>query len=213
MSHSYIGQVDAFGVALGGSPRQKHAALVYQGSSGSYQLLHLATHYSLICEPLAGGYFLVPTCAFDSDELDYFAERAEFLARSNEGGIPYGFKYGGENVFSDSGKYSEEAGSGLTCATFVLAFFKYHAFDILDISSWCVREDDAAWQRWIVGVLVDVCGMTLEHAEHQLKLIGDAVRFRPEEVVSSVSRYSNSPIEFSDAVSYSAELLAEIGWQ
>lgn len=209
-----IGDVDSFGVAiLEVTPEQRHAAIVFREQrAAGLSVLHLAWHYVLRVDPHTSKYRCVPCKYFDPEELDFFAEHAARIFDANkENGIPYGFGYTGGGVFNGDLSFIDKPGAGLTCATFLLAFFNNLGFEILDIQSWQNRPDDEQWQRNIFdhlrSHLDEVSAPTVEC------LIGQAYRYRPEEVVGAIGSYQDSPLSFTQAVSIGQQLLAEMRGQ
>lgn len=205
-----------FGVALAqfntGSatmPVQRHAAIVFrEKDKEKLNMLHLATHYDLRCEPLTNKYKCVPGSYFNDEDLQILAETASRMWDQNkEKGIPYGFVYNGASVFNGDLKFKDQEGAGLTCATFLLAFFSELGHDLINIEGWQSREDDEAWQKYILAQLSGALG------EVKSKLmgasIGVAYRFRPEEVVGSYGGFEGDPLDFNDAVVMGENLILE----
>lgn len=206
-----IGDVKLFGTAIlqTRSPGQRHAAIVFKDRAKSHlSLLHLAWHYDLRCEPLNAPYRPVSNHYFDDEELELFAEHASRLYDENKSGIPYGMEYTGASVFNGDMKFVSSPGAGLTCATFILGFFNSLGFEILDLSTWQTRPDDAQWQEGIYAALEQ--NFSPEQAESQRNLIGSAYRYRPEEVVGCFGVFESDAIEFSEAVDIGARLLDEM---
>ena len=206
-----IGKVDLFGAAIfqTGNPEQRHAAIVFKDrAKPNVSLLHLAWHYDLRSEPLQPGYRCVPMPSFDEEELQLFAEQASRIFEENSSGIPYGMGYTGAAVFGGDLKYLESPGAGLTCATFLLGFFDTLGFEIIDVESWESRADDVVWQGSIYAVLERK--LEKESALVQKDLIGNAFRFRPEEVVGSVGIYQNAPLDFGESTAVGVRLLSEM---
>ncbi len=127
--------------------------------------------------------------------------------QNKEKSIPYGFIYSGASVFNGDLKFKDQEGAGLTCATFLLAFFSELGHDLIDIESWQSREDDETWQKYILSQLSSALG------EAKSKLmesdIGVAYRFRPEEVVGSYGGFEGDALDFNDAVVMGENLILE----
>ena len=173
-------------------------------------LLHLAAHYDLRCAPLKKRYRCISGDYFDADELDFFAESAARVWEQNESeGIPYGFRYKGASEFNGDLSYSNKAGAGLTCATFIMAFFSNLGFDIIDISGWKMRTDDADWQRWIYEEIEHL--LSEEESTSMRESIGQAFRYRPEEVAGSYAGFEGAALGFNDAVVMGENFLLEYG--
>lgn len=214
--YNLIGEVGIFGVALAqyntnlaAMPFQRHAAIVFrEKGKEKLNILHLATHYDLRCESITNRFKCVPGDYFDDDNLQILAEAASRVWDKNkEKGIPYGFTYTGASTFNGDLKFKDQEGAGLTCATFLLAFFSELGHDIIDIESWQARADDAAWQKYIYDQLSGALGE--EKAKLMESSIGVAYRFRPEEVVGSYGGFEGDPLEFNDAVVMGENLLLE----
>lgn len=208
--HKILGDVDVFGVAImPTSDSSRHAAIVYHDRDlRRFSVLHLAWHYDLRNEPYAKKYMCVPCVNFEVEELEYFAEHASRISSQNiRKGIPYGISYSGAAVFNGQQEFIDEAGAGLTCATFILAFFKDLGFEILDLESWVVRDDDKDWQQMIYSEILKRDPAKAQSIKAEL---GNAFRYRPEEVVASVGAYDNSAIAFSEATALGLVLLREV---
>lgn len=204
-----LGEIRVFGVSLYSRPGQQHAAIVFKDrEKKSLSLLHLASHYDLRLEPWKASYKCVPCQNFDDDELLYFAEHASKVYSENSGGIPYGFEYTGASAFNGDAKFIDTPGAGLTCATFILAFFEDLGYEVLDLETWGTSPEDKKWQDDIFGLLCQV--MSPEYAAEQYHLIGNAVRYKPEEVVGAVAVYDNDAITFTDASALGVKLMAEV---
>lgn len=208
---TFLGEVQLFGTAIFQTPDvgQRHAAIVFKERDKKHlSLLHLAWHLKLICDPLKPYYRCVPLQGFDEEELQYFAEHASRVYSENKAGIPYGINYTGASVFGDDAKFLDDPKAGLTCATFILGFFESLGYKLLDLSSWEPRPDDVLWQNKIYAALEsELKGVALTE---QKKLIGQAFRFRPEEVISSAGIFDLNPICFDEAVKNGEALLVEM---
>lgn len=203
-----LGQVLVFGVALRLYPMQQHAAIVFKDrEKGFLSLLHLASHYDLRMERWKSPYKCIPCQNFDFEELQYFAEHASRIYSQNPGGIPYGFEYVGAGAFNGDSSFKDSPGAGLTCATFILAFFEDLGYEVLDLKSWDVSPEDTQWQNNIFDMLCKE--MSSEKAAAQYHLIGQAVRYKPEEVLASVAIYDSAPVTYSEAAVLATQLMTE----
>lgn len=220
LENTIIGNVEMFGVALAqfhtnvpAMPIQRHAALVFrEKDKEKLNILHLASHYDLRCEPIKKKYKCIPSAYFEDDDLQIFAETASRMWDKNqEKGIPYGFVYTGASVFNGDLSFKDQVGAGLTCATFLLAFFNELGYDLIDIEDWKSREDDTQWQAYIHSQLTDALGE--EKAKAMESSIGVAFRFRPEEVTGSYSGFEGEPLDFNDAVVMGENLVLEYNQQ
>jgi hypothetical protein len=166
----------------------------------------------LRCEPIKNSYKCIPSSYFEDDDLQIFAETASRIWDKNAGkGIPYGFFYTGASVFNGDLTFKDQEGAGLTCATFLLAFFAELGYDLIDIEGWQPREDDTQWQTFILSQLSGALGE--EKAKTMEASIGVAFRFRPEEVTGSYSGYEGAPLDFNDAVVMGENLILEYNQQ
>jgi hypothetical protein len=76
---------------------------------------------------------------------------------------------------------------GLTCTTFVLAIFKACNINLVDFSSWEIRQDDEEWKSFILEQLqseVDKGRATQEHIQ-AVRADMSGARFRPAEVMAA----------------------------
>lgn len=97
---------------------------------------------------------------------------------------------------------------GLTCATFVVAFFHSLGWPIVELESWPNgREGDAEWQDAILNALLS-SGASSQHIDTACEHIGVA-RYRPEEVAVAAT-CDDPPLNFSDADELARDLLAII---
>lgn len=193
---SFFGDVDVFGVAFREfQPGWHHAALVFSviGEPG-LRLLHLGGNYDFRNDPIEEGYQIVPCPDFTPDELDLLSVQASRLWKQTGKDIPYNFDYDGTQAFNIDLSFLSEGGRGLTCATFVLAFFNLYGYRIVDVPSWQFRPEDVRWQQLMFRHLEAQLGP--EHAARMKANIGTAARFKPEEVVACVNRFVGEPIIF-----------------
>lgn len=72
---------------------------------------------------------------------------------------------------------------GLTCATFILAFFRAVGIDLIDVDSWKSRKSDKNWHSQIVALLEKYEADKI-HTE-RVRNERDCARYRPVEVVAS----------------------------
>lgn len=205
-----ISEVNIFGSAIKQTGNdQRHAGIVFKDrETGKLFLLHLAWHLQLTLEELAGDYSLIPMVNFDSEELQLFAESAAKVFEENSNDVPYGLSYSGASVFNGDMKFIDSPGAGLTCATFLLGFFEALGFEIIDLDSWEHRADDKLWQDFIYGHLAR--RLTREQAAEQKKMIGNAFRFRPEEVVGAVGIYDSDPLGFAEVTLLGEQVINEM---
>ncbi len=104
----------------------------------------------------------------------------------------------------------DEDGRGLTCATFVLAMFASHGIPLLQLSEWPDREEDRAWQEYIVGVLRKN-GADEKHVNavnEQVKR--GCARYRPEEVAAAGAA-PDLPVGFAYAEELGKRIVVRLG--
>ncbi|MBA6043790.1 hypothetical protein [Pseudomonas lactis] len=209
MTRPYAGSVDVIGIALKEvRPGGRHTGLVfYDREKKSKRFLHLAWHYMFSNEELGSDYFIYPNSNFNLGEVEYLAERAQRLWDVNGPKIAYGLDYNGQRVFDEDLKFIDRDGAGLTCATFVLAFFERCGFPVAELSSWLPRKSDDAFQKWVLDALS--CKLTPEQYARAVAAVGIAPRYRPEEVVACFSHYDVDPINFPDAQVWGCAVLKE----
>lgn len=207
---SFLGDVKVFGVAFREfKPGWNHAAIVFTDiGSSDLRMLHLAGHYDFRNDLIEPEYQLVPCTDFSTDELDLLAELARRMWQQPDSKIPYNFDYDGSQSFDIDLKFMADEGRGLTCATFVLAFFHLYGYALLDISSWRFRPEDLRWQKDIFRYYDGK--LEVEHANRMKANVGSAARFRPEEVIGSVNRFVGVPIHFDRGRLIGAEFMNEI---
>lgn len=210
-SKQYAGDVGVFGVALRQTrPGWRHAGLVVRASEkDKLRLLHLADHYCFQNEELTERYTIYSNSNFNLGELEYLSERALRLWDVNGAKIAYGLDYDGSQAFDTGMKFVGSAGRGLTCSTFVLAFLARCGFPVVDTESWLPRSDDEVFQSAIFAHLRT--RLDGEQAKRMEDAVGNAARFRPEEVVACFSHYDDSPFSFNAAKRWGREVLNEAG--
>lgn len=206
---NYAGKVETLGVALKETrPGYRHTGLViYDRAKKAHRFLHLADHYSFRNEQLSPEYFIYPNETFSLGEIEYLAERAQKLWETNGPKIAYGLDYDGKNVFDDQMKFLGADGMGLTCATFVLAFFAKCGFPLADVTSWLPRANDAFFQQAIFDYLKP--RLDEDQLARAEKSVGTAPRFRPEEVTACFVNYNIGPTLFAEAQLWGLAVLKE----
>jgi hypothetical protein len=100
--------------------------------------------------------------------------------------LPYSFRFKDTKIDPGRAELVFGAGeTGLTCATFVLAMFAGHGISLVKTDTWVSRDDDSAWQKEIVSLMVRLAAPAadIQNARHDI----GCVRYRPEEVAGSCS--------------------------
>jgi hypothetical protein len=144
--------------------------------------------------------------ANDPDELNkqILIGLASRVYKTNKKNIRYGMNYLG-SYFDEEGNLHMKSGEiGLTCATFLLAFFKgCFALDLLQYTQWPSREGDKIMQARLVAILkeekVDQEHITRVEAENV------KARFLPEEVTAA-STCPFPPAAFDYCEKFGAEI-------
>jgi hypothetical protein len=98
--------------------------------------------------------------------------------------IPYGINYFGDYFGLEDKRIHLTADTvGLTCATFLVAFFSGYGLDLIHYKEWPSRPDDATKQEEIVSTMYKT-GVPETHIE---KVAAEQVkaRFLPEEITAS----------------------------
>jgi hypothetical protein len=202
------GMVESLAFAIAGfsvtrDRRQRHVALAYRSGNSKVLLLHLGWHHNLHHSEWNGLYHWLEVVGLDRELQETFADWAALVSEASPGiPIPYSVIFRPGRNFDVNGCFINKGdGSGLTCATFILALFSDYDLPLIDVSTWPIsRSGDLTWLRKILHLLrrqVELKLMPewdwLEQAKrrHQLR------RFRPEEVFATAALYSGEPLKFS----------------
>jgi hypothetical protein len=166
-------------------------------------LLHLGWHHKLDHEPWNGMYHWLEFGGLDRELQETFADWAVLVADASPGiPIPYSIIFRPGKNFDIQGRFiHQDDGSGLTCATFLLALFSDYDLPLIDVSTWPeYRSGDLTWVRKILKALRKQIQLKrlpawdwIEQAKRRHKLR----RFRPEEVFATASLFSGEPLDFS----------------
>jgi hypothetical protein len=192
------------GSAITGDKRQKHVAMIYRAENSKLMLIHLGWHHRLHHQPWNGAYHWLEFRGLDRELQETFADWAVLVADASPGTpIPYSIIFRPGRNFDVKGRFINSTdGSGLTCATFLLALFSDYDLPLVDASSWPVsRTGDLTWIRKILRMLRSQINRNLlpswdwvEQAKRRHKLR----RFRPEEVFAAAALFTGTPLNFSD---------------
>ncbi len=204
------------GSAVTHDTRQKHVALAYKADNSKVMLLHLGWNHLLYHQEWPGMYQWLEVRGLDRELQETFADWAVLVANASPGTpIPYSIIfYPGQNFDVDGHFINQNDGSGLTCATFLLALFSDYNLPLVDIDSWPEsRSGDLTWVRKILKMLRKEVRLNrlpawgwIEQAKRRHKL----KRFRPEEVFVTAAMYSGEPLKFSDVESAGCRVKALI---
>lgn len=192
------------GSVITGDSRQRHVAMIYRAENSKLMLLHLGWHHQLYHEQWNGVYYWLEFCGLDRELQETFADWAVLVADASPGTpIPYSIIFRPGRNFDVDGRFINlNDGSGLTCATFLLALFNDYDLPLIDTSSWPVsRSGDLTWVRKILRMLRRQINLNLlpswdwvEQAKRRHKLR----RFRPEEVFAAAALFTGESLNFSD---------------
>lgn len=187
------------------NPKQRHVAIIYRREEGGFGLVHLGWHHIFFHEDWDGEYHWVVLPGLDIEQQESFIDWAMLVCQSeSHHPIPYSVLFRPQNNFDSSGRYiSSKDGSGLTCATFVLALFSDFGIPIAEHQTWPVgREDDV---NWIERILDSLSNYARKNYPNYLPAIAiqrlqarALRRFRPEDVVACADLYHDKPISFDE---------------
>lgn len=186
-------------------------ALIYRSIDGDPWLLHLGSHHDLKHEQWNCQYHWIEFSGLDVEVQENFADWAVLVAGAAlSTPIPYSVILSGDRNFASSGHYIERAdGSGLTCATFLLALFADFGLPLLDQTSWPrSRPGDAEWALKLLNALRQF--FELPHYLEQLRQVYDLKRFRPEEVLVTAPLYAGVPLHFNVVNPLAQECLVQL---
>ena len=166
-------------------------------------------------EHIRGSYAWLACIGFSASEQLQLALWLEAIWKANKEAVPYGISFSGAGYFDRGlGKFvAGNTGSGLTCATFVMAVFADFEFPIVDWQTWPNRASDKVFQEEIVRILeerVREGKAAREHVDAQISALGIAPRFQPAEVVAAAGGYLGEPIPFPTAELLSRHLVMDL---
>jgi hypothetical protein len=190
--------------------RQPHVGLLFCPDGEELSLFHLRFHHRLINELPDFSYSWIPTL-LDATLVTAFVEwLATIRDRNKQGHVPFSIEYCG-TYFDKQGDYVQTAlGTGLTCATFILAVFEDFALPLLDLATWrkVASLKDKSWQKRILDVLEDHAPK--DHVDMQRPLIGRAARYRPEEVGGAFGLFTGTPVSQKQVDAVAPDVLKAI---
>lgn len=192
------------GSSITNDRRQKHVAMIYRADDTNLMLLHLGWHHQLHHERWNGHYHWMEFGGLDKELQETFADWAVLVSDASPGTpIPYSIIFRPGTNFDAQGQFIHlNDGSGLTCATFLLALFSDFGLPLIDPSSWPEsRSGDLKWVRKILRMLRNQVKQNLlpnwdwiEQAKRRHTLR----RFRPEEVFATAALFTGQPLTFSE---------------
>lgn len=209
-NHSSIA-IGIAGSIVTGDTAQKHVALIYRAEHSEPRLLHLAWHQKLIHEPWDGKYHWIEFSGVDVELQETFADWAVLVAgASHDPPIPYSVVFSPDKNFEVDGRFIDRKdGSGLTCATFLLALFADYGLPLVQTDTWPKsRAGDFKWVRKILHHLRRRVG--LPHFMEQVRRRRELRRFRPEEVFATAGLFAGVPLRFDAVDPVARDLLTKL---
>jgi hypothetical protein len=194
-------------------PNQQHVGIAFiENDELTYSLAHLPFHHRPLKGRLTDYYYWVELRLSRARRLQIAARCREILA-SHPGGLPFAFTPPNDCFDKETGQsLLGPSGSGLTCATFVLAVFDSIGLPLVKWDTWPYRAKDILWQKRVVKALKErkAAGDSISH-EHitAVEEQRDAVRCRPEEVAGS-STAPSFPLTFEEVEPLAVEVLAQL---
>ena len=192
---------------------QQHVGIAFiKDDESNYALAHLPWHHRPLGGSVRDTYFWVETAFHPARTLQVAARCREILAMS-PGGLPFAFSPPNDCFDRETGEsLLGPSGSGLTCATFVLAVFHSIGLTMVRWETWPYRAKDVLWQQQVVKALKSRKAAGDPIADEHILAVEkqvDAVRCRPEEVAGS-STAQNFPISFADAEPLALDVLRQL---
>lgn len=204
-------------VISGSRNGQKHVGMAYRGHNARVMLLHLGWHRLLYHHEWDGRYYWMELCGLDRELQETLADFAVLVANAHPGEpIPYSVIFREGKYFDADGHYIDaNDGSGLTCATFLLAIFSDFGLPIIDRAGWpASRQGDFSWLRTILHALkiheVLKNKMPAWKWLEQVRYRHSLKRYRPEEVFASAGMFVGDPLSFSDLESAGIAVVAAL---
>lgn len=187
------------GSSITGDRRQRHVAFLYRHESKALMLLHLGWHELVIYESWpAAHYAWLEISGIDPEVQETFVDWVEIVAIASQDGtspVPYSAHFRPSGNFDENGHYiNKHDGTGLTCATFILAMFADFQLPLIDTSTWPRRPDDFSWFRRMWRRLrkrLERIDLILQFNRRQ-----ELRRYRPEEVAAAAAIFSGAPLAF-----------------
>lgn len=183
--------------------KQKHVALIYKAFDSRVMQLHLGWHHMLCHHEWDKKYHWIQLEGIDQELQETFADWAVLVAGATPGEpIPYSVLFHPGRNFNVDGRFiNRNDGTGLTCATFLLALFSDFGIPLIDPAKWpSSRKGDFKWLRKIFKLLrtleVDSGRMSSWSWLEQVKRRHSLRRYRPEEVFASAGLFVGEPLEF-----------------
>lgn len=206
------GDRNSLKVSISGSQQQRHVGFEVM-EDGELYIYHLAFHCMFKREKASdypSDYYPVELPNFTPHEKLHISSYLKAILQRNGSDVPYGINFVPGLVIDKDGDVVEglPAGSGLTCATFVIEVFLNQAFEIMDIDSWKLRDGDEVWQKSILEMLSRYS--SAEHVSAMQQSVGRSSRYRPEEVAGCARKFDDEPIQFDGGVILGSEIVREM---
>lgn len=196
---------ESIAFAITGDRQQRHVGMVYRDHNAKTMLLHLGWHRLLRHHEWDGNYHWMELSGLDRELQETLADFAVFVADAHPGSpIPYSVIFREGRYFDANGQFiNMNDGSGLTCATFLLAIFSDFGLPLIDAPGWpASRKGDFTWLRDILKKLKihEVLRHKMPAWEwlEQVRYRHRLKRFRPEEVFATADLFIGEPLRFSD---------------
>lgn len=193
---SSIPSIGPFAVAIAKTAiDQTHLGILYRDGENKLWFLHLAWNYKLLSRTFPLTYQWLPTDQ-PSPILKFLAVICDNIRKQNPP-IPYGLSKAGILFSPTTGEILRtENGTGLTCASFILAIFSTYNLQLFKEEEW-PEDANMAWQEKIVFYLIQ-SNAPPEQVQAVSREVGQAKRFTPSEVLGA-SAEPNWPIGFTRA--------------
>lgn len=210
------------GVFISGTEKQRHAGFIFDDESG-VEVLHLAWHFMLMrgtpeeymAHPNLGPFAAYLCEDYLDSQVDEILSFLDTIWVRNRNVIPYGISSDGiESFFEMDGSVANLGeGAGLTCASFLMSVFFKLGHKILDPENWQHRDTDSEWHNWVLTNLEQHPALQPQGAAHaaaQRQYVGEAFRFRPEEVVGCAALFEDEPASFEVAVAIGESVVQDM---
>lgn len=183
---------------------QMHCGLSYDvGGPDDAKVLHFGFQNLLKKDMNFGDFLIWVKPNIPALQLDAFSAWCEVVwNRFNDGGveIAYGLKYDEyAQIQPDGVLVLGDKNTGVTCATFILTLFHMCGFDLIDLNSWTIRQEDISWQRKIGEMFMKLAPWTKEkyrvsdEQQQQPKKDIGSKRYSPEDVAVSSALFDTIP--------------------
>ncbi|MET3517787.1 hypothetical protein ABIC63_005592 [Pseudacidovorax sp. 1753] len=198
--------------------RRPHCGFLYLSESeGAEFLLHLAFHNKLLKDSwLNKDYhwaYLKNVSVETQENLVDWLEIIHSADLTKTSPIPYSAHYSGDESFDDDGLYiNQNNGTGLTCATFILAATAKFGLKIVDATTWPKNGESFTWFRWIFWMLREYGGDVEASELHKQFLHRRSLkRLHPLEVVVAGHCYDGKVLTYDEVQNFVRSSGVKIG--